>query len=410
MTAIDATFGEVSFDRGRGPRQGLLWLLPWGVALAFGACLAGRVPHARPAAAPDFFGARSAENSASAPAAKASNPYGALTDPRFFQDSEPGSPNRDSVPRASLEAAPQVVAARSAAQFASAPAGKISNPYGALVDPGFFEDVVPALQGPGSSLRASLEAAQPASVAAIAQPQEVPLPPKRDVAGIDEAAPLPPARPAELASPATPARPDRRSPQPDDKIASSSTPADDRNIFEKLFGLARPSGAAVAYAAPEGRVAGGARVAALAATDRASGSSIFARSAPPPGYDKWTAVYDISARTLYMPDGTRLEAHSGYGDKLDDPRYVSERMLGATPPHLYELTPREDLFHGVQALRLTPVGDGDLFGRAGLLAHPFMLGPNGDSNGCVSVKEYDAFLKAYQDGQIKRLAVVARLD
>jgi hypothetical protein len=121
-----------------------------------------------------------------------------------------------------------------------------------------------------------------------------------------------------------------------------------------------------------------------------------------------TAVYDISARMVYMPDGTRLEAHSGLGDRLDDPRYVNERMRGPTPPHLYELEPREASFHGVQALRLKPIGGGDLFGRAGLLAHTYMLGPNGDSNGCVSFKDYDAFLRAFQNGQIKRLAVVAR--
>ena len=47
----------------------------------------------------------------------------------------------------------------------------------------------------------------------------------------------------------------------------------------------------------------------------------------------------------------------------------------------------------MQALRLNPVGEGGIYGRAGLLAHPFMLGPNGNSNGCVSVKDYDAFLK-----------------
>ena len=82
-------------------------------------------------------------------------------------------------------------------------------------------------------------------------------------------------------------------------------------------------------------------------------------------------------------------------------------MRGPTPPHVYELEPREASFHGVQALRLIPVGDGDLFGRAGLLAHPFMLGPNGNSNGCVSVKDYEAFLRAYQNGVIKRLVVVA---
>ena len=38
-----------------------------------------------------------------------------------------------------------------------------------------------------------------------------------------------------------------------------------------------------------------------------------------------------------------------------------------------------------------------------------MLGPNGDSNGCVSFKDYNAFIKAFESGQIKRLAVVAKL-
>jgi hypothetical protein len=39
-----------------------------------------------------------------------------------------------------------------------------------------------------------------------------------------------------------------------------------------------------------------------------------------------------------------------------------------------------------------------------------MLGPNGDSNGCVSFKDYDAFLQAYVRGEVKRLTVVARLN
>ena len=62
-----------------------------------------------------------------------------------------------------------------------------------------------------------------------------------------------------------------------------------------------------------------------------------------------------------------------------------------------------------QAIRLNPVGEGGVYGRAGLLAHPYMLGPNGDSNGCVSVKDYDAFLRAYENGQIRKLAVVSSL-
>jgi hypothetical protein len=39
-----------------------------------------------------------------------------------------------------------------------------------------------------------------------------------------------------------------------------------------------------------------------------------------------------------------------------------------------------------------------------------MLGPRGDSNGCVSFKDYKRFLAAFKRGEIKRLVVVARLD
>ena len=129
---------------------------------------------------------------------------------------------------------------------------------------------------------------------------------------------------------------------------------------------------------------------------------------PATSYDQSTAVYDISAHIVYLPDGMRLEAHSGLGDRIDDPRFVDERDRGATPPGVYQLTLRESLFHGVQALRLNPIGEGFTFNRVGLLAHPYMLGPNGDSNGCVSFKNYDVFLRAFQSGGVKRLAVVAQ--
>ena len=112
-----------------------------------------------------------------------------------------------------------------------------------------------------------------------------------------------------------------------------------------------------------------------------------------------------------MPDGKKLEAHSGLGDKMDDPRFVHVRMRGATPPHTYDLAMRERLFHGVEAIRLKPVGgEGAIHGRTGLLAHTYMLGPNGDSNGCVSFKDYNRFLRAFKNNEIKRLAVIASLD
>ena len=122
-----------------------------------------------------------------------------------------------------------------------------------------------------------------------------------------------------------------------------------------------------------------------------------------------TAVYDISARTVYLPNGERLEAHSGLGDKMDDPRYIHIRMRGPTPPNVYDLTLRAQPFHGVRAIRLNPVDDDKMFGRAGMLAHTYMLGPNGQSNGCVSFRDYQKFLNAYLRGDIDRLVVVPNL-
>jgi hypothetical protein len=122
-----------------------------------------------------------------------------------------------------------------------------------------------------------------------------------------------------------------------------------------------------------------------------------------------TAVYDISAQLVYLPNGERLEAHSGLGEHMDNPASSRLRMRGVTPPNTYALTLREALFHGVQALRMTPVDDDKMFGRDGILAHSYMLGPNGASNGCVSFKDYPRFLRAYLRGEIERIVVVPRL-
>jgi type VI secretion system (T6SS) effector TldE1-like protein len=59
---------------------------------------------------------------------------------------------------------------------------------------------------------------------------------------------------------------------------------------------------------------------------------------------------------------------------------------------------------------MTPVEGSDISGRSGLLAHSFMLGPNGDSNGCISIRDYDRFLKAFNDGEINRVIVVPSLS
>jgi len=173
------------------------------------------------------------------------------------------------------------------------------------------------------------------------------------------------------------------------RIAADRLPAKPSilaTIFQKLFGKPAPVKLAYAAADDAGLGVGGAR------------------------YDQWTAVYDISAHIVYMSDGTQLEAHSGLGSWFDDPNHADEKMRGVTPPNVYNLGLREELFHGLRALRLIPQDEGKMFGRAGLLAHSFLLGPNGDSNGCVSIRNHDAFLQAYLNHDVKRLVVVARLD
>ena len=175
-------------------------------------------------------------------------------------------------------------------------------------------------------------------------------------------------------------------------LASTAGRPNERSLLQKLSDL-MPGRLTLASLAPDG--------------------GLLFRRAPDLaalGYDNMTAVYDISARAVYLPNGTVLEAHSGIGTLRDDPEHVSVPNQGATPPAVYELKPREKEFHGVQALRMTPVEGSDIFGRSGLLTHSFMLGPNGDSNGCVSIKDYDRFLKAFNDGQFNRLVVVPNLN
>jgi len=172
--------------------------------------------------------------------------------------------------------------------------------------------------------------------------------------------------------------------------ANNTARPDDRTLMQKLSDLL-PGRITLASLAPNGGLfRQGPDLAAL-------------------GFDSQTAVYDITAHAVYLPSGLSLEAHSGMGNLRDDPEHVSVRMAGATPPAVYDLKPREQPFHGVDALRMTPVEGSDVLGRSGLLVHPFMLGPNGDSNGCVSIKNYDRFLKAYSDGEVNRLVVVPSL-
>jgi hypothetical protein len=246
----------------------------------------------------------------------------------------------------------------------------------------------------------------------------VPLPPIRDVPFVVASAepapasvpdvpvaqaevPLPPARPAidmpivPQPSPRVAARPAPARTASQAIVANLAPPAsDNRNFVQKLLNLpVQTPGPVLAYAKPE--------------DDGFSTVPNYARPTVPPLADGRTAIYDISAHTVYLPNGEQLEAHSGLGNRIDNPSSVNEKDRGATPPHVYDLSLRGQLFHGVQALRLTPVGGGNMYGRVGLLAHTYMLGPSGQSNGCVSFRDYRRFLQAYQSGAVTHLVVVA---
>lgn len=360
MTSITPYLMDAPFSRGRDLRADLLPIFAGGVALAsvcgFGLWFVS--PSSPPAESPVVV-ARAAVERPAAPAIvrPAGNPFGDLVP---FAGPQPTLRRGDPNGYGSM-----------VASFADSPPAAADAPLGASRSLG---PLVGALEAPPPA--ATAESSSSSSPALL----NAPLPPKREVASIDDSTPLPPARPSEFAA--------VESPAPD-----------------KALGPGRSIGP-LAYAAPDTTT-----LATPAAPAKTSIFSIFSpQPARPAGYDDHTAVYDITARALYMPDGAKIEAHSGLGEYMDDPNHVNERLRGATPPDLYDLQPRESLFHGIAAIRLVPVGGEEaIYGRAGLLAHPFMMGDNGDSNGCVSIKDYDAFLKAFQDGKVTRLAVVAKL-
>lgn len=263
--------------------------------------------------------------------------------------------------------------------------------------------------GPSFSFADRFAAAAPDSVA----PQPLPASPPKQVALLtppaehESIAPMPSPRPTEAnnsdkhsgAASVREMAERRERARAAEMVASIQKPEKPPSIFERLFGKWQSPGSALAYASAD-----------ASSTASLGPSRNIGTAGTEPMYDRETAVYDISAHTVYLPDGTKLEAHSGLGSKLDDPSSANVRMRGVTPPHLYDLKPRESLFHGVAALRLNPVGgESTIYGRSGLLAHTYMLGPNGDSNGCVSFRDYNRFLQAYRSGEIKRLAVVAHL-
>ena len=131
---------------------------------------------------------------------------------------------------------------------------------------------------------------------------------------------------------------------------------------------------------------------------------------PDPGTKK-VAIYDITNGVVHMPNGTKLEAHSGIGKMRDSPKYTHVKMKGPTPPGTYKLSMREKPFHGVAAIRLTSVDGKHPQNRTGLLVHTYLLrSAPGDSHGCVAFKHYDKFLAAFRRGEITHMVIVPQYN
>lgn len=205
--------------------------------------------------------------------------------------------------------------------------------------------------------------------------------------------PAPVPRPAEF-RPVPPAQRLAVRRSPSRLVAARQNAEAERSFFDTVFGRKEPDPSpALAYASAD--------------TDAIDLGQRRVLDRVPSSASGGTAIYDISAGTVTLPSGDQLEAHSGLGPHFDNPRTVHIRMRGSTPPGTYDLTEREALFHGVRALRLNPVGgSAAIHGRDGILAHTYMLGPSGASNGCVVFKDYNRFLQAYLRGEVRRIVVV----
>ncbi|MFC3693802.1 DUF2778 domain-containing protein [Chenggangzhangella methanolivorans] len=230
---------------------------------------------------------------------------------------------------------------------------------------------------------------QPAPAPAIVEPMAV----ERPLVAEPVVVPVPRPRPVEfarLSQPVAPLRAEATVVRPETKAPGAPSP--------------RPT--ALAYAAPETETK----------TDTPGGffSSLLGRDDASRLLSgrRGIAIYDIASATVRLPNGERLEAHSGLAHRQDNAAYVREKNRGPTPPNVYDMRMREALFHGTEAIRLLPRDQKKVFNRDGLLAHSYMYaggGPRSQSNGCVVFKDYGRFLRAFKAGEIAKLVVVPNM-
>jgi hypothetical protein len=247
----------------------------------------------------------------------------------------------------------------------------------AQVDP-----IVTASIAPTTSPAALGYAAPPNAndMMAAADPREEPFqellsePQATDHGELPDDGPMPQAKPRATAIPA-----------PEPPVAATAPEKPKRKTLANML----------AYAKPDNPIT----------TDDGAGG-LFSRKNSLPGPGSRIAVYVIEDATVHMPNGEKLRAHSGRAHMRDNPKYVHMKNQGPTPPNVYSLRMREARFHGIEAIRMTPVGDAKMYNRDGFLTHTYLLRRRGDSSGCVVFEDYNRFLNAFKRGNVKTLIVV----
>lgn len=179
-----------------------------------------------------------------------------------------------------------------------------------------------------------------------------------------------------------------------EKVVVEQKPADEKPVARRT--LDKTNKEEVAYAKPERSLFGD-------LFKSKAGDTVW------PGKGTKVAIYDVSNATVYLPDGTKLRAHSGIGRMRDNPRYEHVTMRGPTPAGIYRLSMREKRFYGVEAIRMTSIDGRHPKNRTGLLTHTNLLRGQKGSHGCVAFQNYQPFLRAFKRGQITMLVVVPEL-